>query len=84
MPGTNLGSSHTKGTYCPLHFTANKKAVSFAIIVEPKEEGKNQSTHRPIYYVSEVLTLSKQRYPHASIVGDKVTKVASHEAFLRE
>src|SRR4051812_42135591 len=33
-------------------------------MVEHLEEGKVQGIHRPIYYLSEVLNKSHQRYPH--------------------
>ena len=35
-----------------------------AILVERKEAGKEHPVQRPVYYVSEVLIESKQRYPH--------------------
>ena len=35
-----------------------------AIVVECKEAGKEYPVQRPVYYVSEVLIESKQRYPH--------------------
>ena len=35
-----------------------------AVVVERKEEGKEYPVQRPVYYVSEVLIESKQRYPH--------------------
>jgi hypothetical protein len=34
------------------------------IVVERAEEGKELLIQRPVYYLSEVLTLSKQKYPH--------------------
>ena len=34
------------------------------VVVERKEEGKEHPVQRPVYYVSEVLIDSKQRYPH--------------------
>ena len=34
------------------------------MVVERKEEGKEYPVQRPVYYVSEVLIESKQRYPH--------------------
>ena len=43
---------------------ANARAVSVAIVVERKEAGKEHPVQRPVYYVSEVLIESKQRYPH--------------------
>jgi hypothetical protein len=33
-------------------------------MVERKEELQEYGVQRPVYYVSEVLTESKQRYPH--------------------
>jgi hypothetical protein len=33
-------------------------------VVECKEEAQEYDVRRPVYYVSEVLTESKQRYPH--------------------
>ena len=35
-----------------------------AVVVERKEVGKEYPVQRPVYYVSEVLIESKQRYPH--------------------
>ena len=35
-----------------------------AIVVERKEAGKEYPVQRPVYYISEVLIESKQRYPH--------------------
>ena len=35
-----------------------------AIVVERKESGKEHPVQRTVYYVSEVLIESKQRYPH--------------------
>ena len=35
-----------------------------AIVVERKEAGKEYPIQRPVYYISEVLIESKQRYPH--------------------
>ena len=47
-----------------LYVAANSGAVSVAIVVERKEAGKEHPVQRPVYYVSEVLIESKQRYPH--------------------
>jgi hypothetical protein len=47
-----------------LYIAANNKAVSVAMVVERKEASREYPVQRPVYYVSEVLTLSKQRYPH--------------------
>ena len=47
-----------------LYVAANARAVSVAIVVERKEAGKEYPVQRPVYYISEVLIESKQRYPH--------------------
>ena len=47
-----------------LYVAANSRVVSVAIVVERKEAGKEHPVQRPVYYVSEVLIESKQRYPH--------------------
>ena len=47
-----------------LYVAANSRAVSVAIVVEHKEVGKEHPVQRPVYYISEVLIESKQRYPH--------------------
>ena len=47
-----------------LYVAANARPVSVEIVVERKEAGKEYPVQRPIYYISEVLIESKQRYPH--------------------
>ena len=47
-----------------LYVVADARAVSVAIVVERKEAGKEYPVQRPVYYISEVLIESKQRYPH--------------------
>ena len=47
-----------------LYVAANARAVSVAIVVERKKAGKEYPVQRPVYYISEVLIESKQRYPH--------------------
>ena len=47
-----------------LYVAANTRAVGVAIVVERKEAGKEYPVQRPVYYISEVLIESKQRYPH--------------------
>jgi hypothetical protein len=46
------------------------------IVVKRTEEGKELSVQRPVYYLSEVLTLSKQNYPHYQKVSYGVYMVA--------
>ena len=45
-----------------LYIAATNRVVSAVIVVERNEEGK--SVQRPVYYLSEVLSASKQNYPH--------------------
>ena len=47
-----------------LYVAANNRAISVAVVVERKDSGKEYPVQRPVYYVSEVLIESKQRYPH--------------------
>src|ERR1041385_3766939 len=47
-----------------LYIAATSQVVSVAIVVEREEEGKTQKIQRPVYFIFEVLTPSKQRYPH--------------------
>jgi ribonuclease HI len=37
---------------------------SSVLVVECMEDGKAHGVQRPVYYLSEVLSLTKQRYPH--------------------
>jgi hypothetical protein len=47
-----------------LYIAATHQVVSTVIIVERSEEGKTHGVQRPVYFLSEVLSPSKQRYPH--------------------
>src|SRR4051812_18761625 len=47
-----------------LYIAARSSMVSTNLVVERLEEGKVQGIQRPIYYLSEVLNRSQQRYPH--------------------
>jgi hypothetical protein len=47
-----------------LYMAATNRFVNVIMVVEHKEEVQEYSVQRPVYYVSEVLTESKQRYPH--------------------
>jgi hypothetical protein len=47
-----------------LYIAATPCVISVVIMVERTEEGKELPVQRPVYYLSEVLTLSKQNYPH--------------------
>jgi ribonuclease HI len=47
-----------------LYIGATLRVISVVIVVERTKEGKELPVQRPVYYLSEVLTLSKQNYPH--------------------
>ena len=47
-----------------LHIAATSTVISTTIVVEREEEGRVYKVQRPIYYISEVLSESKIRYPH--------------------
>ena len=46
-----------------LYITATTHVVSTAIVVECQEEGHIQKVQCPVYFISEVLSESKTRYP---------------------
>src|SRR3954465_945015 len=56
-----LASPLSKEPMLP-YVAATNRVVSAVIVVERKEEGK--SVQRLVYYLSEVLSTSKQNYPH--------------------
>jgi hypothetical protein len=47
-----------------LYIAATQQVVSIVLVVERSEEGKAHGVQRPVYFLSEVLLPSKQRYPH--------------------
>ena len=47
-----------------MYIAATNRVVSVVLVVERREEGKEQPVQRPVYYLSEVLSQSKQNYPH--------------------
>jgi dsDNA-binding SOS-regulon protein len=47
-----------------LYIAATHQVVSTILVVERSEEGKANGVQRPVYFLSEVLSPSKQRYPH--------------------
>jgi hypothetical protein len=46
-----------------LYIAATHQVVSMVLVVERSEEGKEHRVQRPIYFLSEVLSPTKQRYP---------------------
>ena len=47
-----------------LYMAATNLVISAVVVVERKEKGKELPEQRPVYYISEVFSESKQRYPH--------------------
>ena len=47
-----------------MYIAASNRVVSVVLVVEREEAGKQRSVQRPVYYLSEVLSQSKQNYPH--------------------
>src|ERR1041384_1624680 len=47
-----------------LYIAATTRVVSIVMVVECPEKDKAQPVQRPVYYVSEVFSNSKQNYPH--------------------
>jgi hypothetical protein len=47
-----------------LYIAATNQVVSSALVVKCAEDGKEHGVQRPVYYLSEVLSPTKQRYPH--------------------
>ena len=47
-----------------LYIAATSTVISMAIVIEREEEGRVYKVQRPVYYISEVLSESKIRYPH--------------------
>jgi hypothetical protein len=47
-----------------LYMATTNRVVSIVIVVECKEEAQEYGVQIPVYYISKVLTESKQCYPH--------------------
>jgi hypothetical protein len=47
-----------------LYIAATHQVVSTVLVVERSEDGKFQGVQRPVYFISEVLSPTRQRYPH--------------------
>jgi hypothetical protein len=47
-----------------LYIAATHQVVSTVLVVERSEEGRAHEVQRPVYFVSEILSPTKQRYPH--------------------
>jgi hypothetical protein len=47
-----------------LYIAATHQVVSTVLVVERSEERKTHGVQQPVYFISEVLSPTKQRYPH--------------------
>jgi dsDNA-binding SOS-regulon protein len=47
-----------------LYIAATHQVVSTVLVVERSEEGKAHGVQRSVYFISQVLSPMKQRYPH--------------------
>jgi hypothetical protein len=50
--------------------------VSTVLVVKRSEEGKAHGIQRPVYFISEVLSPTKQRYPHYQKLAYSVFTIA--------
>src|SRR6185437_14885599 len=54
---------HADGEPLYLYVAATTQVVSAVVVVERQEEGHALPVQRPVYYISEVLSKTKTRYP---------------------
>jgi hypothetical protein len=59
-----------------LYIAATHQVVSTVLIIERSKEGKTYGVQRPVYFVSEVLSPTKQRYSHYQKLAYSVFTIA--------
>jgi hypothetical protein len=72
-----------KGKPLYLYVVATTQVVSAVIVEERTEEGHTLPVQRPVYYVSEVLSETKARYPQIQKLLYAVVLAAQAAALLR-
>jgi ribonuclease HI len=60
---TSVGRTKRKRTTTTI-YRSHTSRVSTVLVVKQSEEGKAHGVQRPAYFLSEVLSPTKQRYPH--------------------
>jgi hypothetical protein len=59
-----------------LYIAATHQVVSTVLVVERSEEGKAHGVQRSVYFLSEVLSPTKQRYPHYQKLAYSIFTIA--------
>jgi hypothetical protein len=59
-----------------LYIAATHQVVSTVLVVKRSEEGRAHRVQRPVYFISEVLSPTKQRYPHYQKLAYNIFKTA--------
>jgi hypothetical protein len=59
-----------------LYIAATYQVVSIVPVVERSKEEKAHGIQRPVYFISEVLSPTKQRYPHYQKLAYSVFTIA--------
>ncbi|KAK1667394.1 hypothetical protein QYE76_055553 [Lolium multiflorum] len=72
-----LVTPHEKETLL-MYIAATVQVFSSVLVVEREEAGRVHGMQRPVYYLSEVLTPAKQRYPHHQKLAYAVIGRSNH------
>jgi ribonuclease HI len=59
-----------------LYIAVTHQVVSTVLVFDRSEEGKAHGVQRPVYFISEVLSPTKQRYPHYQKLAYSVFTIA--------
>jgi hypothetical protein len=59
-----------------LYIAATHQVVRTVLVVKRSKEGKAHGVQRPVYFLSEVLSPTKQRYPHYQKLAHSVFTTA--------